>query len=1035
MNGKVMPEETEKAIKVTPEEAEKAIKVTLEEAEKSISINQECASFVVIGDEAYTSEIIEEYNRNAEAKTEIFNTNAEGKTLSYNDNAANKMEAFDNNYDNKVDTFNSNANTQIEEFNAHALIQTNNFNDNASSAIDDYNLNAEQKINEFMSSLPIASKDALGCIKVGANLTIEEDGTLNALPGSNNEGIKEETDPVFSSSPSASITNEDISNWNNKSEFDGAYSSLTGAPIIPTKTSELTNDSSFASESYVTDAIENAQQDYATIDDLNNKVDKVVGKSLISDSEIERLANVTNYDDTEIKNLLNSKADKGAIPTKVSQLTNDSGYINKIPEEYITETKLNDKNYATQNELATGLSNLENAKAEKSDVKKLSSSYDALSTKVSNNETAIGAINTTLGTKADISTTYTKTEVDKKISDLVDSSPEALDTLNELAAALGDDPNFATTVMNEIGTKADANHNHDTAYATKSSEHTHSNKTVLDGITEENISSWSAKSDFSGNYNDLTNKPVIPTVPTDISELNNDVGYITSIPSEYVTETELNAKGYLTEHQDISNLATKNELHSHSNKTVLDEITSAKIASWDNKSDFSGSYNDLSDKPTIPIVPTKVSEFTNDAGYLTSIPSEYVTENELNEKGYLTKHQDLSGYAKKEDLHFHENKSVLDSITQNDIDNWNNNDEYTLPIASATTLGGIKVGANLSIDVDGTLNASESKTSNGEVLPIGTMIPFGSANNIPTNWRICDGSEVSRTDYAELFNIIGTAYGEGDGTTTFNLPNKKGRVSVGLDLEQSEFNTIGKKSGSKYMQKHSHKLGAEGAWYYGNSTNNLGGSGKWAYRASDTNEAGEGDSGNLQPYEVDVWIIKVSNLVGILDTKSANVIDNLTSTSTTDALSANMGKELNDKIDKIGGIDKSQLLDLVYPIGSLYMSMNETDPKDLFGGTWERIKDRFIYANGDATASGTLGGSTAHNHGLGSGFVAMNIGDGGIQFQEKQVGAWGTNAAMNVGTSYDSYQTKYWGIALGGATDNNNNIPPYITAYIWKRTA
>ena len=872
MNGKVMPEETEKAIKVTPEETEKAIKVTSEEAEKSININQECASFVVIGDEAYTSEIIEEYNRNAEAKTEIFNTNAEGKTLSYNDNAANKMEAFDNNYDNKVDTFNSNANTHIEEFNAHALTQINNFNDNASSAIDDYNLNAEQKINEFMSSLPIASKDALGCIKVGANLTIEEDGTLNATASSG--GIVEETDPVFSASASANITSQDITNWNNKSEFDGAYSSLTGTPIIPTKTSELTNDSYFASESYVTDAIENAQQGYATKDELNNKVDKVVGKSLISDSEIERLANITNYDDTEIKNLLNGKADKGAIPTKVSQLTNDSGYINKIPEEYITETKLNDKNYATKNELATGLSNLENAKAEKSDVKKLSSSYDALSTKVSNNETAIGAINTTLGTKADISTTYTKTEVDKKISDLVDSSPEALDTLNELAAALGDDPNFATTVMNEIGTKADINHNHDTSYATKSSEHTHSNKTVLDGITEENVSSWSAKSDFSGNYNDLTNKPVIPTVPTDISELNNDVGYITSVPSEYVTETELNAKGYLTEHQDISNLATKNELHSHSNKTVLDEITSAKITSWDNKSDFSGSYNDLSDKPTIPIVPTKVSEFTNDAGYLTSIPSEYVTENELNEKGYLTEHQDLSGYAKTEDLHFHENKSVLDSITQNDIDNWNNNNEYTLPIASTNTVGGIKVGANLSVDENGVLNA--------------------------------------------------------DKTT---------------------------------------------------------------------------------------------------------VTDNLTSTSTTDALSANMGKELNDKIDKIGGIDKSQLLDLVYPIGSLYMSMNETDPKDLFGGTWERIKDRFIYANGDATASGVTGGSAVHNHGLGSGFATMNIGDGGIQYQEKQVGAWGTNAAMNIGTSYDSYQTKSWGISLGGTTDNGNNIPPYITAYIWKRTA
>lgn len=183
----------------------------------------------------------------------------------------------------------------------------------------------------------------------------------------------------------------------------------------------------------------------------------------------------------------------------------------------------------------------------------------------------------------------------------------------------------------------------------------------------------------------------------------------------------------------------------------------------------------------------------------------------------------------------------------------------------------------------------------GESLPIGSMIPFGSQENIPSNWKICDGSAISRETYAELFNVIGTSYGEGDGSTTFNLPDKRGRVSVGLDSNQTEFDTIGKKSGSKYMQKHSHKLGTEGAWYYGSSTANLGGSGKWAYRAYETNEAGEGDSGNLQPYEIDIWIIKVSNLVSSLENKNANVINNLTSTSATDALSANMGKVLGDR--------------------------------------------------------------------------------------------------------------------------------------------
>lgn len=83
---------------------------------------------------------------------------------------------------------------------------------------------------------------------------------------------------------------------------------------------------------------------------------------------------------------------------------------------------------------------------------------------------------------------------------------------------------------------------------------------VAHEITSTDITNWNNKSTFSGNYNDLTNKPTIPTVPTDVSSFNNDAGYLTSVPSEYVTETELNAKGYLTEHQDISNLATKEEL-------------------------------------------------------------------------------------------------------------------------------------------------------------------------------------------------------------------------------------------------------------------------------------------------------------------------------------------------------------------------------------------------------------------------------------------------------------------------------------------
>ena len=192
----------------------------------------------------------------------------------------------------------------------------------------------------------------------------------------------------------------------------------------------------------------------------------------------------------------------------------------------------------------------------------------------------------------------------------------------------------------------------------------------------------------SGSYNDLINKP---TIPYKTSELTNDSGYLNSIPEEYVTETELDSKGYLTEHQDISGKADKattlsgygiadaytktevntklstkvdsvagkglsSEDYTSEEKTKLaglsnydDTAIKADLAKKANDADLatvakSGLYSDLTGTPTIP---TKTSELTNDSGFLTSVPSEYVTETELEAKGYLTKHQDISGKEDK----------------------------------------------------------------------------------------------------------------------------------------------------------------------------------------------------------------------------------------------------------------------------------------------------------------------------------------------------------------------------------------------------
>lgn len=113
-------------------------KIIPEIDEQNVSVQQENATFMIIGDKAYTSEIIEEYNRNAAAKTEEFNTNATNKT---ND--------FNTNYDNKLKAFNDNTTTKTTDFDSHVTAQTTNFNNNAETATANFNKNVVLQTGEF----------------------------------------------------------------------------------------------------------------------------------------------------------------------------------------------------------------------------------------------------------------------------------------------------------------------------------------------------------------------------------------------------------------------------------------------------------------------------------------------------------------------------------------------------------------------------------------------------------------------------------------------------------------------------------------------------------------------------------------------------------------------------------------------------------------------------------------------------------------------------------------------------------------------
>ncbi len=70
--------------------------------------------------------------------------------------------------------------------------------------------------------------------------------------------------------------------------------------------------------------------------------------------------------------------------------------------------------------------------------------------------------------------------------------------------------------------------------------------------------------------------------------------------------------------------------------------------------------------------------------------------------------------------------------------------------------------------------ASQQAGGAASIMPTGVILPYG-ASNAPNGWLLCDGSAISRTTFANLFAIVGTSFGTGDGSTTFNLPDLRGR--------------------------------------------------------------------------------------------------------------------------------------------------------------------------------------------------------------------------------------------------------------------
>ena len=122
-----------------------------------------------------------------------------------------------------------------------------------------------------------------------------------------------------------------------------------------------------------------------------------------------------------------------------------------------------------------------------------------------------------------------------------------------------------------------------------------------------------------------------------------------------------------------------------------------------------------------------------------------------------------------------------------------------------------------------------------------------------------------------------------------------------------------------------------------------------------------------------------------------------------------------------GVVRKVDLLNLIYPVGSIYLSVNSTTPSDLFGGTWERIAEgQFLVGELDSdsdfgTAEGT-GGAKTHSHSASCGGPSSTV-------------AADTNGDGTTANAGDDSHTHSISI------DSASHLPPYFTIYAWKRTA
>lgn len=240
---------------------------------------------------------------------------------------------------------------------------------------------------------------------------------------------------------------------------------------------------------------------------------------------------------------------------------------------------------------------------------------------------------------------------------------------------------------------------------------------------------------------------------------------------------------------------------------------------------------------------------------------------ELQQKSVLKNINDASIFKKGQIVYLTDSKQLAyhDGETQGG---------YTVPtLKDIEDLGQVKISSN--DKTNGYLNekiqpgkgiyTNKEAVANGEILRINSglsagLVNFwpGPTNKLPLGWIVCDGRALDRTKYKDLFSVIGSTYGSGNGYSTFNIPNYSGRFLFGVDSSASLASTGGEKTHKLTIQEMpSHNHTANTLIQQANDKTYKSGSyAMGPLGQSQTSYTGGNQAhNNMPPYSAGYWII------------------------------------------------------------------------------------------------------------------------------------------------------------------------------------